>query len=173
MSGGLGLDISATTSLSNVYLWIIFGYLSSMIGCDVQNLMINNLTVRHIVGLVTFFFLFTSIDKNSAHQHVAILWLKTIILYVIFIMVSKSSWHFSAPVLVLLVIDMCIKTQEDYYSTNGIYYNIQLYSTIHKVIYITIVLLAFIGILANGVYEKEQLGDAFNLTKFVFDYKCN
>lgn len=168
-----GIDLTATTALSYVYLWVVFSYFSGMIGCDIQNLLTNNLVVRHIVGLITFFFLFTSIDKNSEHQHVAYLWIKALILYIVFLMASKTTWHFSAPILILLVADLCIKTQENYYSHNNIYYDSDLYNNIHRLIYIAIVILSLIGMIVYGSKEKTRQGNAFSIIKFIFDNNCH
>jgi hypothetical protein len=46
-------------AIAGFLLWLLFGFLSSMVSCDLQRFMQSHLLFRHFVGLVSFFFLFT------------------------------------------------------------------------------------------------------------------
>ena len=46
-------------SLSALYLWLLFGFLSTMVSCDLQKWMVDNTFFRHVIGIIAFFFLFT------------------------------------------------------------------------------------------------------------------
>jgi hypothetical protein len=101
------------TVLTGLYLWLLFGYLSSMISCDLQKLMTENNIIRHIIGIIAFFFLFTLVDSNNK-LHIGYVWLKTFIVYFLFILMTKSKWYFSLPVLLLIIIDQSIKFHIEY-----------------------------------------------------------
>ena len=67
-------------ALTGLYLWLLFGFLSTMVNCDIQKLMLENQMFRHLCGVLAFFLLFTILNKNS-RNHVTTLWQKTIYLY--------------------------------------------------------------------------------------------
>lgn len=100
------------TAITALYLWLLFGFLSSMVGCDVQKLMQQSKLVRHLLGVVSFFFLFTVLDSNNKVGLVDTL-MKTAVVYMAFIMMIKSKWYFALPTLAVLVLDQGIKVHMD------------------------------------------------------------
>lgn len=97
-----------STALSNMYLWLLFGYLSTLLNCDLQRFMNSHILVRHVIGITTFFFLFTLIDTENKTNILSI-WVKTLVVYILFILSTKAKWFFVLPVLALLLIDQTIK----------------------------------------------------------------
>ena len=67
-------------ALTGLYLWLLFGFLSTMINCDMQIFMMENQIFRHLCGILAFFLLFTIINKDSRIS-VTTMWQKTIYLY--------------------------------------------------------------------------------------------
>lgn len=106
-------SFDVTNALSNMYLWLLFAFLSTMINCDLQRFMQQSQLARHLVALVAFFFLFTLIDVNNKAS-VAATWLKTVGVYLIFVLATKSKWYFAVPVLALLLIDQSVKKHKSY-----------------------------------------------------------
>lgn len=106
-------SFDTTYALSGMYMWLMFSFLSNMINCDLQRWMKDNQIVRHVVGIISFFFLFTLIDSNNKSS-VYITILKTFFVYAIFLLATKSKWYFAVPVLALLLIDQAIKKQKAY-----------------------------------------------------------
>lgn len=111
-------SFDVTNALSNMYLWLLFAFLSTMINCDLQRFMQQSQLARHLVALVAFFFLFTLIDVNNKAS-VAATWLKTIGVYLIFVLATKSKWYFAVPVLALLLIDQSVKKHKSYLESRG------------------------------------------------------
>jgi hypothetical protein len=97
-----------TNALSGIFLWVIFGYFTAVLNCDLQRMMRSNPIVVHIMGLTAFFFLFTLLDSNNKNS-VAVIYAKTIFVYLLFIMMTKSKWYFVVPVLVMLLVDQTFK----------------------------------------------------------------
>lgn len=106
------LDLSgtfdSTNALSGMFLWLIFGYLAGMLNCDLQRFLQSHPLVIHLFGIVAFFFLFTVIDNNNKAS-IGAVWAKTFILYILFVLMTKSKWYFVIPVLVILLIDQTLK----------------------------------------------------------------
>lgn len=97
-----------TNALSAMYLWLLFGFLSGLLNCDVRRLIYAHPLVTHMVGLVTFFFLFTLLDTRN-RTHIKNIWMKTVFIYLLFVMMTKSKWYFVVPVLGLLLLDQSLK----------------------------------------------------------------
>lgn len=102
-----------TNALSGMYLWILFGYLAALLNCDLQRFLKSHPLVIHLVGLLTFFFLFTLID-GANKTSVGNIWIKTIFIYILFLLTTKSKWYFVVPVLIILLIDQTLKKNLSY-----------------------------------------------------------
>jgi len=160
------------TAMSALYLWLLFGFLSTMVSCDFQRWMKDNIIMRHFIGIIAFFFLFTILDKTNKSS-IGIIWLKTFIVYAVFLLMVKSKWYFSLPVIVLLIIDQSLKSQYLYLEqTNK---NDTTLPSITKwrnnlsyIIYGVII----IGFVSYGVRQFEEFGDDFSFVKLLFHFNC-
>ena len=103
-----------TNALTGMYLWILFGYLAALLNCDLQRLVKSHPLVIHLVGLLTFFFLFTLIDSSNKTS-VTNIWIKTVFIYILFVLTTKAKWYFVVPVLIILLIDQTMKKNLAYY----------------------------------------------------------
>jgi hypothetical protein len=109
--GGQSFDTS--TALAGLYLWLLFGFFSPLISCDLQRAISKNMYVKHLVALITFFFLLTVID-NDNDTGILATWVKTFVVYILFLMSTKNQLLASGTVLVLLIIDQTIKLHMQY-----------------------------------------------------------
>ena len=171
----MGDIFDARTAIIGLYLWLLFGYLSTMISCDIKKLM-NNDIFRHVIGIIAFFFLFTLIDTNN-DMDVKDLWKKTIIVYIIFLLMTKSKWYYSIPVLILLVIDQSLKGEMDYIDnkkdvTDENKRTKTTYEGIRKILYKIILVLIFIGFIDYMIRQYLEYGNNFSFLKLMFTYTC-
>lgn len=104
----------STNALSGMFLWLIFGYLSAMINCDLQRYLLNHPIAIHLFAIIAFFFLFAVIDSNNKHS-IGVIWIKTVIIYILFVLMTKSKWYFVIPVLVMLLVDQSLKRDLAFY----------------------------------------------------------
>jgi hypothetical protein len=160
-----------STALSGLYLWLLFGYSSRLLSCDIQKLMTGNVIFHHILCLVSFFLLFTIMDNNSRNYSLLLLWKKTFFVYFIFILMIKSKIYFTLPVLLLLVIDQHLKIFINKIKSNNektIYYT-NIRNNINNLT-IGIIIAGFI----HYVYRQyNEFGDKFSMSKLLFTYTCN
>jgi hypothetical protein len=164
--------LDARTALTGLYLWLLFGYLSSMVNCDLQKLMTENMYFRHIVGIIAFFFLFTVIDKDNK-LHIIDIWKKTIFIYAIFLLMIKSKWYFSLPVLSILVVDQTIKTHIEYLTNlNENDKNIQEFEKTRSLFYKLMIVIIIIGFIHYSVRQYNEFGKDFSLVKLLLSSKC-
>ena len=100
----------STNALSCMFLWLIFGFLTALVNCDIQRFLLQNPLAFHAFGFLAFLFLFTLLDTNNTSS-IGVVWAKSIFVYIIFVLMTKSKWYFVLPVLLLLLIDQSIKKQ--------------------------------------------------------------
>ena len=160
------------SALTGLYLWLLFGFLSTMVSCDIQQWMHHSIVFRHFVGIIAFFFLFTVIDKDNK-SHISLLWLKTFFIYGIFLLMVKSKWYFSIPVLLLLVIDETIKLHYDYLKRNSEKpETLEAWDHIRNNINKLIIGLIVIGFGDYAFRHYKEFGKDFSLTNLLFKYEC-
>jgi hypothetical protein len=158
-----------STALSSMYLWLLFGYLSSMINCDLQRIIKKSQLVRHLVALVAFYFLFTIIDGNNKTNMMTI-WVKTLVVYLLFVLTTKSKWYFALPTLGLLLVDQSIKkhvtlskAQDKLNESDEIRW-----LSISRLLNIVVTTIIVIGCIHYGILQFQQHRADFSWYKFVF-----
>jgi len=164
--------IDIRTAIAGLYLWLLFGFLSSIVSCDIKHLMTHNIFFRHIVGIIAFFLLFTVIDTDTEADILSI-WMKTIYIYFIFLLMTKSKWYFSIPVLFLLVVDQSFKFQmkfEEKRKNNGP--TMALYENIRDKLNICIIALIVIGFMHYAIRQYNEYGSKFSLIKLILHHTC-
>ena len=160
-------------ALTGLYLWLLFGFLSTMINCDMQRFMMDNQIFRHLCGILAFFLLFTIINKDSRIS-VTTMWQKTIYLYILFLMMIKSKWYYSIPVLTLLIIDQSIKAHIQYLTNiNPSDTNINYYIKLRDALYKVIITLIIVGFVHYAYRQHAEFGPDFSWYKLIFSSKCN
>lgn len=160
------------TAIAGLYLWLLFGYLSSMVSCDVKRLMTDNLLFRHLVGVIAFFLLFTVIDKDN-DLDIFNVWSKTVMTYFVFLLMTKSKWYFSIPTLALIVIDQSVKFQIDFMKQKSPKdKSIAEYERLRDILYKTMGVVIGAGFLHYAVRQYGEFGKDFSLIKLLFHYEC-
>jgi hypothetical protein len=165
-------NFDARNALSGLYLWLLFGYLSSMVSCDMQKWMQDSIMFRHFVGVVAFFFLFTVID-NTNTSPIYYIWIKTILVYFLFLLMVKSKWYFSLPVLLILIIDQSLLSHNNYLAKqNNKNPEIVKINQARNGLYIALLSLIVIGFIHYFFRQLIEFGSDFSLTKLLFASSC-
>lgn len=168
MQFDMGQSFDTVGSLAALYLWLMFGYLTVLLNCDLQRLIQEHQIVRHVLGIVAFYFLFTVIDPNNT-AHVAMVLFKTVVVYTLFVLATKSKWQFALAILVLMVIDQMLKNHISYLEKNNKLSD-ETKETLKKVRkYILYVILAVIavGIIDYYRIQKNEYKNNFDWSIFV------
>ena len=167
-------DVGDTSdALAGLYLWLFLGFLSTMVDCDIQRLMLENQMFRHLCGVLAFLLLFVILNKNS-RNNVFTIWQKTIYLYVLFLMLIKSKWYFSIPIITLLIIDQSIKAHiNNLNNINPSDTNIHYYNKVRDALYKVIITLIIVGFIDYAYRQYDDFGPDFSWYKLIFSSKCN
>ena len=167
-------SFDTTTALAGLYLWLLFGFFTSLLGCDLQRVMTNNIFIKHLMALVTFFFLMSVVDTNN-NISIGLTWLKTIIVYLIFMISIKSKIYTAAIFLILLIIDQSIKVQMTYLQANGgTQAQIDKYNEVRYYILVLLIITAIIGFILYFVKQYNDHYEDFSFITFFFgNNKCD
>lgn len=160
------------TAIAGFYLWLLFGFLSDMVSCDIKRLMTTNVYFRHIVGIISFFLLFTVIEPEN-ETNIFSIWTNTFFIYFIFLLMTKSKWFFSIPVFLLLIIDQSLKFQikfEEKQKSNK--EAIIGYENIRDNIYKIIIVLIIVGFLHYTLNKYNEHGSNFSFVKLLIHHTC-
>lgn len=163
-----------TNALSGMFLWLIFGYLAALLNCDLQRFLQNHILVTHLFGLTAFFFLFTLLDSSNK-SNIGILWIKTIFIYILFVLMTKSKWYFVVPVLLLLLIDQSIKKQLSISEADGkdVKKFREYQKKFTKVLNVVIIMLIIVGTIHYAILQYSEYRSEFSWAKFFFGMnKC-
>ena len=187
--------IEIRTAIAGLYLWLLFGFLSTIVSCDIKRLMTHNVFFRHVVGIISFFLLFTVIEVES-EMDVLSIWIKTIYIYFIFLLMTKSKWYFSIPVLFLLLVDQSLKFQINFEKKkevnkdlgekgekgeNGNGENVEngendsiivRYENIRNKLNVSMIALIVVGFLHYTFRQYNEFGPKFSLIKLVLYHSC-
>jgi hypothetical protein len=159
-------SFDASASMAALVLWLVFGYLSMMLNCDLQRQLQQHELVRHFLGYIAFYFLFTSLD-NSNNASVPVTLVKTFLVYCVFVLATKSKWPFTVAMLTVLFIDQVLKNHINYLQKRG---DAPPEGLIKARAYLFRVLLVVVGIgfVHYGFRQKAAFGAAFSPYKLVF-----
>jgi hypothetical protein len=161
------------TAIIGLYLWLLFGHLSNMVGCDIKRFITTSVLFRHMIGLVSFFLLFTIVDKDN-DLNVVNIWLKTCFVYFIFLLMIKSKWYFSIPTLILLIIDQSLKFQIDFDKrAHNKMDNVVIYEKIRSIMYNIIIIVIVVGFIHYAIRQYNTFGTKFSFNKLFFYSTCD
>lgn len=166
-------SFDTSTVFIALYLWLIFGFLSPTINCDLQRIMVNNAYFRNLFGVISVYFLFAIFEKNKS-THIGYVFAKSFIVYVMFLLATKSKWYFIMTVLALLLIDQIIKNHIMYLQTTNPDKDITNYQKARAGL-----LYATVGVIVVGSFDyllkqRKDYGKDFSWTTFLLGTnKCN
>jgi hypothetical protein len=166
------------TAITGLYIGLLFGFLSTLLSCDIKRFINNSVYFRHFIGLISFFLLFTITDKNNKNElSILSIWVNTILVYGLFIMMTKSKWYFSVPALLLIVIDQSYKFQIEFIhekkeDNEKNIETIKKYEKERNFIDITILIIIVTGFIHYALRQYKEFGSKFSFTKLILDSTC-
>ena len=159
------MTIDTDSSLLALYLSLVMGF-KALFNCDIQRLLQNNVYANHFVTFCCFLFLISLLD--GTHAPLSDVWLKTIFIYILFMLFVKSKIESVIIVFILLVIDQSLKT----IINNKLYKNpnedVSTLQTVRQYIMYTIIATILIGCLLYYFKQKEDHSKDFSFLKFFF-----
>jgi hypothetical protein len=160
-----------TSAIAFMLLWVMFAYTTPLLSCQTQRIMESSVYPKHMMGIIGFFCLLAITDTKN-NSHIGILWTKSVIGYLFFMMLMKTHIYTFIIVLVLLAIDISLRVQIDYMKKTE--KDVTHLETSRTVIFYIICAVTVIGFMlyANHAYHDHK--QDFSITTFIFgNNKCN
>jgi len=167
-------SFDSVTAIAGLYLWLLFGFFTSLLGCDLQRIMTKNIFVKHLMALTAFFFLMSVVDTDN-NISVGLTWLKTFLVYILFMISIKSKIFASAIFILILIADQTLKVEIIYQkNNNGDKNKIALYNKIRYYLLFALITTAIIGFILYFIKQYSDHYDDFSFIVFFFgNNKCN
>ncbi len=161
-----------TTIFSGIILWLIFGFFTSLLNCDLQKLMATNVYAKHFGCIICIFFLIT-VFITPVTQELWVTCVQTILLYVFFIMATKSTLYPILLVLLLLCIDQGLRLEINKRLSINPERDVNTLKKIRMYLLYIIAILIIIGCMWYYYMKRKEYGDSFsNLTFFFGSNSC-
>lgn len=161
-----------TTVFSAIILWLIFGFFSPLLNCDLQYMLTKNVYAKHIGCIICVFFLIAVFIVPTT-QELWVTWCQTFILYIFFIMATKSKLFPIIMVLILLCIDQMIRLEIEKRLAQDPEAHVETLKKIRTYLLYIIAIIIIIGCAWYYTIKYKEYGDKFsNLTFFFGSNSC-
>lgn len=153
------------------YLLVSSGYIHNLFGCRTQELFTNNMIIKHVIGIITLYIsiVLTLSNDFSPIQGIIV----TLILYIWFLLTTRCDRYFFIAVLFCISIAFFIKQYRNYYYKHNIQKKRKL-KHFEFFMYITSIILTFIGCIIYLGEKKLQLKNKFSYKDFIIGKtNCN
>jgi hypothetical protein len=98
------------------YLLIFCNFTANIIGCRLQELLVNSMLAKHIISLMLLFFLIVLVNPDLQGKDLPILFGFSVAIYIWFILTTHSPIYIIIIVLILLLSSYIIGTLKSNYS---------------------------------------------------------
>ena len=171
--------INLDFSIKGLFLLILAlsgGYVSETLGCQTQNFITNNMDAKYIL---IFFLLYYSIhftnSTNLKTDSPLISLVKTLIIYIVFILFTRMNLNFTILVFLLSSLIYLLIVYIEYYSDN--YPNDPIINKLKQsknVLYILTIIIIVIGFIDYYLFQRKKHYKKWDPIKFIFGVrKCN
>lgn len=140
-----------------LFIFIISGnYLGELLGCKLRNLMDENMLVKHFMGLITLYItLLITVDKSNDMGY---LLLVSAVLYVVFIIISRTTQYINFTIMGILVFAFLIQVYFDRLKNKKTLTTFEKYmlDSMDTINYVIIFILVFLIVIGHLIYIGEQ-----------------
>lgn len=161
-------DVEVFDAVKAVSLIILVVYISStgrlgdLINCSVQRMVTKHLWLRHLIFIISIFLVraLPIFEDASSKTSLAEIWVFTLVVYVAFIMATKSKWYFVLPALALILIAEHVRDRDESF--------LSMRDTPGRFMIISAAIILVLGFLHYLVSKMRGKGRQFSLYHFWF-----
>jgi len=146
------LDINIIKGVFLLILALFGNFIAETLGCQSQKLLSENMLAKHLIIIMFIFFSINLTVDSDIHPNINIL--KSIFVWILFVLFTKMSINFTIIVFLLIMIVYIIGSYINYYKKNN--KETKILSSIQTNLYYLIVFLIIIGFI---FYLKKQYAD--------------
>lgn len=150
------------------YLWLIFGFMSNLLNCDLQKIIQNNIYIKHISAIIAFYFLFIIFDEPKDSREMKYTAIYILCYYIVFLLSTKSPLPVILCILFILIIYSItnIESSSDKYkyNDNALY----LFDITKKILFIVIITMSLGGFLYTFTTKTHN----YNILSYLIYNDC-
>lgn len=175
------LMISSFKHLFILYLVISGNFIGNTFSCKLQKLLQNNMIFKHLIGFMLLFFFNVFIGESRDISPLNQL-LYTLVVYIIFIITTKTNIYFLLIVIFIMFINYLLNETIYFYKNKydkndkndkndkkeDYLYKINLIKKIQFIICIIMVSLILIGFVIYIIQKYNEYNKEFKISKFLF-----
>lgn len=167
--------------LQSIFVLILIisaNFLAQLFPCRIQEMLKTNMYLKHFFGLLTMMF-FAVLAVPDMSANIILMTLKTIILYIWFILITKADVYFFLAIMFCLLIVYLInifktnaKTQltdvkkDNNNDIESLDKEIKTYDRYENILFIVTIILTVSGMMLYMGEKKEEYGSKFNYIYF-------
>ena len=160
------------TAVFLLILAVCGNFVAETLGCQMQRLLTNNMYAKHliIISLIYFTINFTGDKAENPIEHLK----KTMIIYVLFIIYSKTNIYFSSIGFLLLIVNYTLHTYITYYETIKDTEHLEELNKYKNITMHTFIIVTLMGFTQYAIYQYSERREKFNPITFLFGkIKCD
>ena len=159
------IDLELNKSLFLLFLVVCGNYIGELLGCKTQQLLSENIYMKHIVLLCLIFFTINLISDKKGHPFDILK--KTILLWLFYLILTKMNIEFTIVVLFLLFSLYVFDEYQNYLDESNEEYNKEEYEQNKIYLQYLIVGIALIGFIMYFMKQKKEHSKNFDPFKFI------
>jgi hypothetical protein len=157
-----------TSAIAFMLLWVMFAYTTPLLSCATQRMMESSVYPKHMMGIIGFFCLMAITDTKN-NTHIGVLWIKSIIGYLFFMMLMKNNMYTFIIILFLLAADISLRVQIDYMKKNNIpEKQIKEYENARNVLFYVVCAIMIVGFGLYAYHAYHNHKQDFSFITFIF-----
>jgi len=160
--------ILPVSSLFVLFMIIGGNFLAPLFPCKLQRMLTNNMYVKHILGLLTLIF-FVELADATSRMSLGQTFASSFMLYVWFVLTTTMEAKVFMVLVVLFAVMYSLHIYLNQLDKEATPESIRLTSLLRKLeeyLYYFSIILTLFGVIAYYGRKKNELGTAFDLTKF-------
>ena len=178
----MNLNISKFSYLLIIFISLVSNDVKDVLSCQMRYEIDNNIYFRHIIGILLFFAFIMSLGGWSFDRKIDDMKLNSpfsanvfdsiihaIIIYMIFLLSSKSKFWINIIFFSFLLLIYIINTQREYYHIRKLIdddTNTKLINFEYFLVFVAVLIL-IIGVIDYLIYQKKEYGSDFSYSKFI------
>lgn len=159
------MNIDILSGFAIVVFTLSISYCTTLLNCDLQHMLTNNAYARHLILLVSLFFVVAAFFPN---QSIVDSWFQSVLVYLVFLLGSKSTIIPIVITIILLIVDQNLRIQINYLQSKDPNTDVSTLKTIRTYILYAAIAVVLLGVAFYYVKKQNDYGDQFSTSTFFF-----
>jgi len=166
------IDLELNKSLFLLFLVVCGNYIGELLGCKTQQLLSENIFMKHIILVCLIFFTINLIGEKKLHPIEVVK--KSVLLWFFYLILTKMNLQFTLVVLFLLFSLYVFDEYQSYLDENKSEYDKEIYNEYKNYLQYTILGIMIFGFVSYYLKQQKEHSKDFDNIKFLLGtVKCD